>query len=60
MTEFGFPGLKEGDHWCLCLARWKQAYDSGKAPPIYLASTHEASLDLVSLEVLLGFAVDVN
>ena len=37
MTEFGFPGLKDGDRWCLCLARWKQAYDSGKAPQIYLA-----------------------
>jgi len=34
MTEFGFPGLQEGDRWCLCLARWKQAYDVGKAPHI--------------------------
>ena len=60
MIEFGFPGLQEGDRWCLCLARWKQAYDAGKAPQIYLASTHEASLELVPLEVLLDFAVDVN
>ena len=60
MTEFGFPGLQEGDRWCLCLARWKQAYDVGKAPHIYLASTHEASLELAPLEVLLDFAVDVN
>ena len=60
MVEFGFPGLQEGDRWCLCLARWKQAYDVGKAPYIYLASTHEASLDLVPLETLLEFAVDVN
>ena len=60
MTEFGFPGLQEGDRWCLCLARWKQAYDVGKAPHIYLASTHEASLDLVPLKTLLDFAVDVN
>ena len=60
MTEFGFPGLQEGDRWCLCLARWKEAYDVGKAPHIYLASTHEASLELVPLEVLLDFAVDVN
>lgn len=60
MTEFGFPGLEEGDRWCLCLSRWKQAYDAGKAPQIYLASTHEASLDLVPLEILIEFAVDIN
>jgi uncharacterized protein len=60
MAEFGFPSLHEGDSWCLCLARWKQAYDVGKAPHIYLASTHEASLDLVPLETLLDFAEDVN
>ena len=60
MTEYGFPGLREGDRWCLCLARWKQAYDSGKAPQIYLASTHEASLELVPLKVLQEYAADLN
>ena len=60
MTEFGFPGLKDGDRWCLCLSRWKQAYDAGKAPRVYLASTHEASLELVPLEVFLEYAIDVN
>ena len=60
MTEFGFPGLKDGEHWCLCLLRWKQAYDAGKAPQVYLASTHEASLELVPLEVFLEYAIDVN
>ena len=60
LTEFGFPGLLEGDRWCLCLSRWKQAYDAGKAPQIYLASTHEASLELVSLKVLMEFAIDMN
>ena len=58
--EFGFPGLTDGDRLCLCLSRWKQAYDAKVAPQIYLASTHEASLDLVPLEVLIEFAVDVN
>ena len=48
--EFGFPGLTDGDRWCLCLSRWKQAYDAKVAPQIYLASTHEASLDLVPLQ----------
>ncbi len=60
IPEFGFPGLSDGDRWCLCLSRWKQAYDAKVAPNIYLASTHEASLDMVSLEVLIEFAIDVN
>ena len=60
MTEFGFTGIQEGDRWCLNLARWKQAYDVGKAPHLYFASTHVASIVLVPLEVLLDFAVDVN
>ena len=60
MTEFGFTGLQEGDRRWLCLAGWKQAYDVGKSPLIYLASTHEASLELIPLEVLLDFAVDVS
>ena len=60
MPEFGFPGLQEGDRWCICLARWKQAYDAGKAPQIYLASTHEVSLQLVPLDVLQGYAADIN
>ena len=62
MTEFGFSSLQEAYRWCLCFARWKQEYDVRKAPYIYiyLASTHEESLELVPLEVLLDFAVDVN
>ena len=60
MPEYGFPGLEEGDRWCLCLERWQQAYDAGKAPQIYLASTHEVSLQLVPLDVLQGYAADIN
>ena len=60
MTEYDFPGLQEGDRWCLCLARWKQAYDAGKAPLVYLASTHEESLEVVPLEILQEYAADVN
>src|SRR4051812_13030555 len=41
VPEHGFPGLKPGDRWCLCAARWKDAYDAGKAPHVYLTSTHE-------------------
>ena len=60
MPEFGFPGLQDGDRWCLCLARWKQAFDAGKAPQIYLSATHEASLELVPLEILMEYALDIN
>lgn len=55
----GFPGLQPGDCWCLCLDRWKEALDVGKAPPILLASTHEAALGLVTLEVLKQHALDL-
>ena len=50
--EFGFPGLKPGNCWCLCLGRWKEAYDAGAAPKVRLASTHEQALELVSIEML--------
>ncbi len=50
--EYNFPGLKPGDKWCLCAARWKEAVDDGVAPPVVLESTHEAALRHVSLEEL--------
>lgn len=58
--EFGFPGLKPGDRWCLCAARWKEALEAGKAPKLVLAATHEATLAIVPLETLKKFAVDLN
>jgi uncharacterized protein len=58
--EFGFPGLKPGDRWCLCAARWKEALDDGVAPPIFIASTHERTLEVVALEELTPHALDVN
>ena len=48
----GFPGLKPGDRWCICVLRWKEALDNGVAPPIVLEATHEAALEFVSLEEL--------
>src|ERR1700738_1247563 len=48
-TEHGFPGLKAGDRWCICVARWREALDAGAAPPVVLASTHEEALAVVSL-----------
>jgi hypothetical protein len=55
-----FPGLKPGDRWCLCAARWKEAYDAGKAPKLVLASTHESMLELVPIEILKAFALDLQ
>ena len=50
--EFGFPGLKSGDRWCLCALRWKEAFDAGLAPPVVLQATLERALDVVTLEQL--------
>ena len=60
MPAYGFPGLKEGDRWCLCASRWLQAHESGQAPRVYVQSTHEAALRIIPLEVLTGFAADLN
>ena len=56
--EFDFPGLKPGDHWCLCALRWQEAYEQGKAPPVFLDSTHEKTLELVDFNLLQKFAVN--
>lgn len=47
--EYQFPGLKEGDRWCLCATRWKDALDAGKAPPVVLEATHESALEYIDL-----------
>lgn len=54
--EFGFPGLQAGDRWCLCAARWMEAFRAGMAPPVVLACTHEAALEFVPLEALRAHA----
>jgi len=56
--EYAFPGLKEGDIWCLCAQRWAQAYEFGKAPKLYLKATHEKTLDYVDFKVLREYALD--
>ncbi len=58
--ELGFPGLKPGDHWCLCAARWKEALAAGVAPPVRLNATHERALDVIALEDLVRHAVDTH
>lgn len=50
--DLDFPGLEPGDHWCLCLPRWEEAREAGKAPPVVLEATNEAVLDTVDAETL--------
>jgi len=52
MPQFGFAGLKAGDHWCLCAGRWLEAYEAGKAPQVDLEATNEAALSIVPLDAL--------
>ncbi len=56
--EFGFPGLKPGDRWCLCALRWREAFEAGVAPPVVLESTHISTLEFIDLEDLQRHAVD--
>ncbi len=58
MPMYQFPGLKPGDRWCLCVSRWKEAYDAGVAPKVVVAATHEAALNTVSLDILQQYAVE--
>jgi len=57
--EFGFPGLKPGDQWCLCAARWQEALQAGAAPKVVLQATHAATLRVVKLADLKQFALDL-
>jgi uncharacterized protein (DUF2237 family) len=57
MPQHNFPGLEAGDRWCLCAARWKEAMEAGKAPPVFLEATEESALKVVELEKLKRFAV---
>ena len=56
--EFDFSGLRPGDFWCLCAARWEQARRAGKAPKVKLAATNIVSLQIVPLDILLDYALD--
>ncbi len=58
--QWGFAGLVPGDRWCLCAARWLEAAQAGKAPPVVLEATHERSLAIVPLELLRSHAVEVK
>jgi uncharacterized protein len=60
IPQFGFPGLKPGDHWCLCVARWVEAYQAGRAPWVFLNATHESVLESVSLEILMLYSAEAR
>lgn len=60
IPEFGFPGLKEGDRWCICAPRWQEALDAGSAPRVALRATHEGALEWCNLEDLKQHAVDLS
>jgi uncharacterized protein len=47
--EFGFPGLRPGDRWCLCASRWAEALAAGVAPPVVLAATHARTLEWIDI-----------
>lgn len=60
MPDYGFPGLKPGDRWCLCAPRWQEALEAGSAPKVVLAATHEGALEYTTLADLKKYAVDLN
>ncbi len=60
VSEYDFPGLKPGDRWCLCAARWQQAFEAGMAPKVVLSATNERALDIVALKDLKPFAIDLS
>jgi len=60
VPEFSFPGLKAGDRWCLCAARWLEAYEAECAPRVYLKGTHLRALEIVPMDVLRQYAADLS
>ncbi|KEI72272.1 DUF2237 family protein [Endozoicomonas elysicola] len=55
--EWGFPGLKAGDRWCLCANRWNEALKANVAPPVFLEATHQETLNIIPMTTLQKFAV---
>ena len=58
--EYGFPGLKPGDRWCLCAGRWQEAFEAGLAPPVDLGATSELALEVVRLQDLKARAFELD
>lgn len=60
VPEFGFEGLRAGDRWCLCAARWLQALEDNMAPRVYLQRTHIKALEIVPMELLKRYSMDLS
>jgi hypothetical protein len=60
MPQYDFPGVKDGDKWCLCVTRWQQALEDDMAPLVDLEATHESALQVVRLEDLKQYAAQKN
>lgn len=60
IPEFEFPGLKPGDRWCLCAARWQEALEAGVAPRVVMRATHEGALDRIEFADLARHAIDLS
>jgi uncharacterized protein len=60
VPAYGFPGLKAGDRWCLCAARWLEAFEAGAMPRVVLQATHEGALAYCALEDLKRYAMDLS
>jgi uncharacterized protein (DUF2237 family) len=60
VPQFGFPGMKPGDRWCLCAPRWQEAFEASQAPRVVLRATHEGALAHCSLADLKRFAMDLS
>ncbi len=60
MPQYGFPGLKPGDRWCLCAPRWTEALKAGAPPQVVLRATHEGALEHCGLEDLKRHAIDLS
>ena len=58
--QFGFPGLQPGDRWCLCAARWQEAFEAGCAPKVHLQATDMSALEVCDLSDLKRHAIDIN
>jgi len=58
--EFNFPGLQAGQRWCLCAARWVEAWRAGSAPRVSLNATNQAALEIVPLDLLKQYAIDLH
>jgi|TARA_B110000438_G_scaffold303177_1_gene363565 uncharacterized protein (DUF2237 family) len=58
--EFDFPGLKDGDNWCVCAATFAQAIEAGTACKIYLKKTNKKTLDIITLDKLKKYAIDLS